>query len=122
MAAVVFLVPSLSCQPHLSKLQLSQSLLSLSIKPSLCPWFSGGPAQGEGWDLLAILSKMSDPQGCPGGKEALDCSWKQEEMWQRADAVSVPVPECAPVRGTGQVPVFTQSNPIPLPGSEGTSW
>lgn len=46
-------VPSHGCQKHLSKQHLSQYLLSPSPKPPLCPWFSGGTAQLDGWDLLA---------------------------------------------------------------------
>lgn len=90
-------VPTHCCQKHLSKQQLSQNLLSLFSEPFLCPWFSGGTAQCEGWDLLAILfgnsvQKCLFPRTLLGWEEVPDCSWKHEkEMWQRANAVCMPL-------------------------------
>lgn len=98
-------VLSHGCQKHLSKQQLSQNLLSLSSKPSLCPWFSGGTAQHEGWDLLAIpfgrsLQNAWYPRLSRGGEEIPGCCWKhKEETWQRADVLSMPLPVRAPASG-----------------------
>lgn len=114
----MFLVPSLSCQQRLSKLQLSPNLLSFSSKPSLCPSVSGGTAQREGWDLLAILFRMPDPQGCPGEEEIPGCSGRQEEEErQRADAVSV----SPPVRAVASASIYpVNCHPtLSPPGREG---